>query len=76
MPDRKTVITESVKLTVTCYGESTPPGEMQIYGSAVKFLAYWIEKQTGAMDATSEDLFEELKSNVCKAMMGETKGTG
>jgi hypothetical protein len=76
MPDRKTVATGKTRLVVTAFGETTPPEEIQIYAHAVKFLAYWIEKQDGAAGCTTEDLFTELKTNVCKVMMGETKGTG
>lgn len=74
--EKKVVHVEKVKIVVTAYGEKTSANEMAVYGSAVKFVAYWIQKQDGALDMTTEDLFEEFKGNVCIAMMGEIKGTG
>lgn len=76
MSDNKVVQMGRVKLVITAYGETTPPEELRIYAHAVKFLAYWMQKQDGAMGSDTEALFEELKTNVCKAMMGETKGSG
>lgn len=77
MTDHKVVAkVEKVQITVSAKGDITKPHEIEVYGHAVKFMAFWMQKQDGVMDMTTEDLFEEFKANVCKAMMGETKGTG
>lgn len=65
----------TVQLTISAFAERTPPVEIELYGSAVKFLTYWMVKQNGCGGKDTEALFEELKSNVCKAMAAGTEGT-
>lgn len=68
--------TEKVQLSISAYGDRTSPYEIHLYGSGVKFFAYWFTKQDGVMGKDTEALFDELKENVCKAMAAGTKGTG
>jgi hypothetical protein len=64
-----------VPLTITCYNEITPDSEIEMYGSAVKYLTYWMAKQDGAGGLDTPALFEELKRNVCLAMAVGCKGS-
>lgn len=66
----------NVKLSITGYGNLSPPNEIELYGAGVKFFSYWFAKQSGALGMDTEALFEEFKQNVCKAMAAGTKGTG
>jgi len=65
-----------VQLKVSAYADRTHQSEIAVYGAAVKFVAYWLQKQNGVMDMDTEALFDEFKQNVCTAMMGPTGGTG
>jgi hypothetical protein len=65
-----------VKLIISAYGDITTANEIELYGAAVKYLAFWFMKQDGVNGKDTEALFEEFKENVCKAMAAGAQGTG
>ena len=65
-----------VTLVISAKADNTTQQELETYGSAVSFLAYWFEKQDGVMGQDTPALFDEFKDNVCRAMAAGTKGTG
>jgi len=65
-----------VQLVISAYAEKTTPREIELYGSAVKFLSYWFMKQDGVMNKGTPELFDEFKQNVCAAMAAGSQGTG
>ena len=68
--------TIKVALSISAYGDSTSASEVELYGSAVKFIAYWLMKQDGVGGQDTGQLLKEFNSNVCIAMAAGTEGTG
>lgn len=65
-----------IQLQISAYNDKTTEKEIAMYGSAVKFMAYWLTKQDGVMGKDTGALLDEFKSNICKAMRGGAGGQG
>lgn len=66
----------TVQLSITAYGGKTTDQELEMYKQSVKYMAYWFTKQNGALGKDTPELFDEYKTNICKAMAAGTQGTG
>ena len=68
LPDGLVDNPDIVPLKIAAYLESTTPEQLQTYVAAVRFVAWWVEKQDGAAGNDTAALFDQFKDNVCAMM--------